>query len=166
MGKQLIIKGADFSTNGISNIVPSWYINYDNNAYASDSAFTSSNKFYINYSEISRLGLNGKQVNFVKINCKKAGVVNIGAVNGTSAGTGYNYNVGKGMNIIYLRATVTLSQNVSIYLQGDDIVKYWTSSAVNAASDPEALGWGFSRIGSTSTYSQRIPCDFGFGDNA
>ena len=163
MGKQLIIKGADFSTNGITNIVPTWYINYDDNVYASDIVFTSSNKFYIRYNEITRLGLNNKQVNFVKINCKKAGVVNIGIVNRTSSGTGYNYNVVQGINIIYLKSTITLSQSVSIYLSGDDIIKYWSATV---ASEEPSLGWKMSRVASSNVYDHRIPCDFGFGDNS
>lgn len=162
MGKQLVIKNADFSVNGMENIVPTWYINYDDNAYAANTVFSSANKFYVKHDEITRLGLDNTQINFIKVNCKIAGIINIGKVNGNTAGTGFDYNVTSGINIIHLRQTITLSQSVSIYFAGNGIIRYWTA---NASDGHPELGWGMARAGSSNVYVQRIPIDLGFGDN-
>ena len=67
MGKSLIIKGADFSENGISTSV-TWVAKYPSNILSGETgAVVSSNTIYFPIStEITRLGMVGKTIKYIK----------------------------------------------------------------------------------------------------
>lgn len=155
MGKQLIIKGADFYSNAIIINPPTWLFGYDDSSLRATGTFSSGNYFYITSEEIANNNISGCSVKFVKCYCSVAGTVGIGVTtmsgsNGTRGET-YQYSVKQGINVIQLQKPITLSSTTSICFSGNGILQLNSSGT----------GWDFRRIGSTSSYNLHIPIDFG-----
>lgn len=75
MGKNLIIKGADFSANAIAGVV-TWYVNeYDQAVAAHLTASTDANIAYVGFTPNYDFG--GKTINILKFVAGRAGVISL-----------------------------------------------------------------------------------------
>lgn len=158
MGKKLIIKGADFTENGIISGVLTFYNDYSDAVLNGSATFPNSNQFYMLGSDLSRLGLLNKTVRFVKLYAKSSGTITIGTYSGsgTSVSDDNSYQVTQGVNIITLRNAITLTTSRLPVFTGSGILSFWTDNN-------DDKGFKYSRIGGTaSTYANyRMPVSFG-----
>ena len=158
MGKKLIIKGADFTENGIISGVVTFYNDYSDAVLNASATFPNDNPFYILSSELSRLGLLNKTIRFVKFYAKSAGTVSIGTYSGSgSVISGEStYQVTQGVNIITLTSSIVLTASRLPVFKGNGVLSFWTDNN-------DAKGFKYSRIGGTaSTYANyRMPVSFG-----
>lgn len=156
MGKSLVIKGADFSANGISTLI-TWVAGY------SDSILQGETGRVVNTdlipkpysSELTRLGMVGKTIKYLKLDAASAGTITIYKVNLSDNSTSQEqqYSVAAGKNIIELPSPITIgSDTYSVGTKGNGIIRYWSSSA----SYP-ARGWQ-----GASGSNVRYPIDFGY----
>lgn len=156
MGKKLIIKGADFSLNAIitDRII---YINdYSDSVLDAPSAFSSSNKFYLKPSEMTRLSLENVSISIVKLYAKTSGNITIGTTNKTTESGVNTYAVQQGVNIVRLVSPITIDSTHLPSFGGINILSLWNDN------DP-AKGWNFGRVGSSTTYNgYYIPISFGY----
>lgn len=156
MGKSLIIKDADFSANGISTSV-GWVGGYPSTILAGEAGKVSANNNITApiATEVTRLGMVGKTIKYIKINAASSGTIGVYTYN-TSDGTTSNQqsiSVTSGINILTLPTPIVISSNaVSIGIQGNGIVRYWSNSASYTAR-----GWQYAQNGVV-----RIPIDFGY----
>lgn len=156
MGKSLVIKGADFSENGIATLI-GWAGNYTSTVLAGESGRVVShdNLIAMISTEVTRLDLVGKTIKYVKLNAASAGTLKVYTAD-TSSGTGSNeqsFQVAQGINIIELTSPIYISSNaVGVGVKGNGVVRYWTSSA-----NYPARGWQYVVSGPV-----RIPVDFGW----
>lgn len=156
MGKSLVIKGADFSENGISTSV-TWAAGYTSSALAGENGrvVTHDNLVAMISTEVTRLGLVGKTIKYVKLNAAAAGTLKVYTTD-ISAGTGSNeqtFQVSQGVNIVELTSPIYISSNaVSIGFKGNGVIRYWTSSA----NYPQR-GWLYQVNGAV-----RLPIDIGY----
>ena len=154
MGKSLVIKGADFSENGISTLV-TWLGQYPSNILAGESGkVVSSNTVYFPIStEVTRLGMVGKTIKYIKLNAAAAGTITVYKVTSGTSSDNQDYSVSAGNNIIELTTPISItSDSVSVGIKGNGIIRYWSGSA----SYP-ARGWQYATNGVA-----RIPIDFGY----
>lgn len=156
MGKSLVIKGADFSENGIATLI-GWAGNYPANILQGESGriVTHDNLIAMISTEVTRLDLVGKTIKYVKLNAASAGTLKVYTTD-TSSGTGSNeqsFQVAQGINIIELTSPIYISSNaVGVGVKGNGVVRYWTSSA-----NYPARGWQYVVSGPV-----RVPVDFGW----
>jgi hypothetical protein len=156
MGKSLVIKGADFSENGIATLI-TWAGNYTSAVLAGESGrvVAHDNLIAMISTEVTRLDLVGKTIKYVKLNAASAGTLKVYTTD-TSSGTGSNeqsFQVAQGINIIELTSPIYISSNaVGVGVKGNGVVRYWASSA----SYP-VRGWQYAVNGPV-----RVPVDFGW----
>lgn len=160
MGKNLIIKGADFSENGIATLI-SWSAGYTNTNLHGERTITSTYVYCPTKSELQRLGLTGKAVKYIKLYAVSAGTITVYKTDCSStpysASDPHTYSVMAGMNIIELDSPITITSAVGLAIQGANVLTYWR----NAESYP-SKGWVYLIADSTTEPSAvRIPVDFG-----
>ena len=154
MGKSLIIKGADFSENGISTSV-TWVAKYPSNILSGETgAVVSSNTIYFPIStEITRLGMVGKTIKYIKLNAAASGTITVYIITDGTESDAKDYSVSAGNNIIELETPISItSDSISVGFKGNGIIRYWRASA----KYPER-GWLYASEGIV-----RIPIDFGY----
>jgi hypothetical protein len=156
MGKKLVIETADFAANGIPSKTVQYINDYSNTVLNGSSAFSSANVFYILSSDLSRIGISGETIRYVKLYAKTAGTIKIGRVVNGANTDAYNYTVTQGVNEIALLAPITVGSNSLPSFVGNGILSFWTDN-------DDDKGFKFNRVGGTaSTYSDyRIPISFG-----
>lgn len=156
MGKSLVIKGADFSENGIATLI-TWAGNYPSSILQGESrkVVSNNNLFAMISTEVSRLDMVGKTIKYVKLNAASAGTL-IVCTTDTSSGTGSNeqsFQVSQGINIIELTSPIYISSDaVGVGVKGNGVVRYWSSSGSYTSR-----GWLYAVNGAA-----RIPIDFGW----
>lgn len=85
MGKNLIIKGADFSANAIAGVV-TWYVNeYDQAVAAHLTASTNANSAYAGFAPNYDFG--GKTINILKFVAGQAGIISLWLGNSATDGS-------------------------------------------------------------------------------
>lgn len=156
MGKSLVIKGADFSANGISTLI-TWCGGYSDSILEGETRkVVSNNTFWRPYdAEVTRLGMVGKTIKYIKLNAAAAGTITVAKVDLSDSSTtqDQNYSVSAGKNIIELSSPITIGSNsYSVGVKGNGIIRYWSSSDAY----PER-GWKTS-----SSTGARLPIDFGW----
>lgn len=156
MGKSLVIKGADFSANGISTLV-TWAAGYSDSILEGETGrVVDKDTICRPYgSEVTRLGMVGKTIKYLKLNAASAGTITIYKVNLSDSSTSQEqqYSVAAGKNIIELSSPITIgSDTYSVGTKGNGIVRYWSSSA-----NYPARGWQ-----GASGANVRYPIDFGY----
>lgn len=161
MGKKLIIKGADFSVNGIIGGQLTFINDYTDAVLHGDTVLTSANTFYIKPSEITRLGLDGQTITYVKLYVYASGTLNIGTVNnaGTTITQNTSVQVEQGVNIIKLTNPITINSShlPCFTVTGGPIITYWTGGDASNSKGFEML-----RANSSNTYpNNRFPISFG-----
>lgn len=161
MGKRLIIKDADFSTNGIpvsGSIV--WHTNYSNLAMQGSAAFTNDSRFSMRPTEITGLGLDGVTINIVKLYAAINGTVEIGQAttgNTPTYSKNHTYQVTQGINTIRLTEGITLnSSNATIFVSGKNVACYYRQ-VEEPSVDQTDKGWLFT----PATNYSRIPLNLG-----
>lgn len=158
MGKKLIVKGADFSANGIIVGELTFINDYSDSVLRASEILESANTFYIMESELTRLGLSDKTVSYVKMYSPIAGTVQIGTVNstGTTISGNQNYLVNAGVNTIKLQTPITIDSSHLPCFTGQGILVFWNDNDDNK-------GWKLLRANSSSTYpNNRMPISFGY----
>ena len=159
MGRKLVIKNANFSTNGIHLGTPVWNWNFTDNQLKGDASFTSGDTFYMLASEITAYNLSGYRIEAIKLWCATSGTITISTVNTTGNGSVVNttsYNVTAGKNIITLTNPITLSSNVSIGLSGNGILRSWAQAAA------DRCGWQIGKVRSSTVYTRYMAVDFAY----
>lgn len=156
MGKSLVIKGADFCANGISTLV-TWAAGYSDSILEGETRrVVNTDQIWRPYdSEVTRLGMVGKTIKYLKLNAASAGTITIYKFNLSDSSTSQEqqYSVSAGKNIIELSSPITIESNTySVGTKGNGIVRYWASSA-----NYPARGWQ-----GASGSNVRYPIDFGY----
>lgn len=156
MGKSLVIKGADFSANGISTLV-TWCGGYSDSILEGETGrVVSNNNFWKPYDqEVTRLGMVEKTIKYIKLNAAAAGTITVAKVelSDGSATQEQNFSVSVGKNIIELSSPITISSDsYSVGIKGNGIIRYWSNS-----EDYLSRGWKGS-----SGAAYRVPIDFGY----
>lgn len=150
MGKRLIVKGADFSANGIPYVSYTWFTNYD---MTDPEAAFSTSPFGIPASEITAFSLSGKTVKAIRFYAKSTGTINIAPITDGVVGTNQTFQITQtGVNIIMLNTPIPLSSTQRLQVQTPDGVFGYNRNAGTNLSK----GWKFS-----DTTTVRIPIDFG-----
>ena len=156
MGKSLVIKGADFSENGISTSA-TWIAQYPSDILIGGSGRVVSSDviFFPIASEVTRLNMVGKTIRFIKLNAAAAGTISVYTI-ATADGSPSNeqsLSVAAGVNILELNMPISINSDaVSVGLKGNGIIRYWAASG----SYP-SRGWLYAEGGAA-----RIPIDFGY----
>ena len=154
MGKSLVIKGADFSENGISTSV-TWVAQYPSNILAGESGKVVSNTTVYSplSTEVARLGMVGKTIRYIKLNAAAAGTITVYKVTSGTTSDQKSYSVSAGNNIIELETPISItSDSVAVGIKGNGIIRYWSGSASFTSR-----GWTYNSSGVA-----RIPIDFGY----
>lgn len=154
MGKSLIIKGADFSENGISTSV-TWVAQYPSNILSGETnkVVSSDVVFFPISTEVARLGMVGKTIKYIKLNAAASGTITVYKITNGTESDAKDYSVSVGNNIIELETPISItSDSVSVGIKGNGIVRYWSASA-----NYPARGWQYASGGVA-----RIPIDFGY----
>ena len=154
MGKSLVIKGADFSENGIGTLI-TWAGNYPSNILSGERGKVVSNTtiYHPITTEVERLGMNGKTIKYIKLNAAAAGTITVYKHISGSDIEEQSLSVSADINIIELPTPITITDNVtSIGIKGNGIIRYWSNSASYTSR-----GWTYN-----STSAARIPIDFGW----
>lgn len=171
MGKNLIIKGADFSVNAI--FVDKWYNRFAN---LQGSLEVSVNSVICDPQAITALGLIGKPINKVKLYSRNEAPMRISVcqVTGSRESGEYSYNVDSslsqdftvdaGENIINLATPITLSEGQTIYFysKGREVLTSLNDGdAVNVLSDK---GFSYAYSGGWVGAAAKISIMFGYTD--
>lgn len=155
MGKNLIIKGADFSANGISVVTINW-IGYTDSEMNGTSTVSNTNKYCISATSIQSLGLVGKDIQYIKVYAKAAGTITFGGcdISGSTAtqDNSYSASVSQGVNTIRLSTPIPLSASKSIWFAGKNVLSFYNQSSTSYA------GWTFCQIGQTTEPSLAHVC--------
>lgn len=155
MGKNLVIKGADFSANGISVVTINW-IGYTDTELNGSSSVSNTSKYCISASSIQSLGLAGKSIQYIKIYAKTAGTITFGGcdISGSTATqeSSYSAAVSQGVNTIKLATPLPLSASKSIWFAGKNILSFYQQTATSYA------GWTFYTVGQETTDSTAHIC--------
>lgn len=157
MGKKLIIKGADFSQNGIISEVITWYNDYSDSVLDANTVFNSDLRLYMLASDLSRVNLLNKTVRYMKLYAKQAGIILFSTYSGSGASVSgeTQYTVAQGVNIITLASPITIDSTHLPTFSGYDILSFWNDNN-------DAKGWNFGRVNASSSFaSYRIPISFG-----
>ena len=150
MGKRLIIKGADFSANGIPYVTYTWFTNFN---MSQPEVQFQTGAFYIPASEISAFNLSGKTVKAIRFYAMTTGTIEIFPYENSVDGTHQVFQITQpGVNIINLETPIPLSSTQRLGIKTPDGVYGYNR---NVASDT-TKGWKFS-----DTTNVRIPVDFG-----
>lgn len=159
MGKSLIIKGADFSENGIATSI-SWIIGFTNNQLHGERVTTGNGTLVVAPEDFGTFGLNGKTVKYIKVYAPNAGTILVHKISTSSmpytSVSSQSYGVAQGNNIIELDTPITINSSTSIGIQGANCYTYWRNSVQGHA------GWRYYVEDSTQGISAaQIPIDFG-----
>lgn len=150
MGKKLIVKGVDYSTNGITI---QWQFGLSDEEVVGNQQVSTTDVWYIKPEEISSNNLVGKIVSYIKLYCPNAGTISVGSVTNGSTWSGNSYSVTQGVNIIQLNTPVTLSSTVSIGVAGQNMIRMWSDGR---------KGWLFNKRNASTSYAPKtMPIDFG-----
>lgn len=163
MGKSLVIKGADFSANGIQTLV-GWVGGYTDANLHQSVTITGDSAYVVAPSEMSNLNMVGKTIKYIKIYAAATGYIKVYKAD---LSTQPPYSVSNeqtlsvahtGIIVIELNTPITISNTVGIALYGKDIVKY------KAASENEPqVGWRYFVANvSTDISPARISADWGY----
>lgn len=163
MGKSLVIKGADFTTNGIQTLV-GWVGGYTDENLHQPNTITGDNIYIVAPAEITRLNMIGKTIKYIKIYAVATGYIKVYKAD---LSTQPPYSVSNeqtiavtqtGINVVELNTPITISSSNGIALVGKNIITY----AMSATSNPEK-GWlYFVANAGTEISSVRIPVDWGY----
>lgn len=158
MGKRLIIKGANFTQNAIDDALITWFAQYAD-AYMTGNYTFLDGGFYMIASEITRLNLTNKQVNYIRVYCATSGSIEVGVCNlpSHSQGAYHSYNVQAGINTIRLAEPITMTSSTTFYLKGQGIITYWSTNA-------DSNGWKIGNMGNGNEYNYREPCWVGYAE--
>ena len=167
MGKKLIIKGADFSTNAV--FVDKWYNIYNN---LQGTTNPSINYIIADPEAMTALGLFGKPINQIKVYSSSAGelLIAVCQVTGSRASGEFSYtvdtdtaerfNVVEGENILKLTNTITLSEGQSIYVYSAKKLTIINDNDTNiVASDS---GWSYAYNTGWFSAKWKMPMMFGY----
>ena len=159
MGKSLIIKGADFSENGIATLLR-WIIGFTNTQLHGERVASDSAIRLVAPEDFSTFGLSGKTIKYIKVYAPNAGTISVHEI--STAATPYtsvgsqSYSVAQGNNIIELSTPITINSSTSIGVQGPGCYSYWRASVSGHA------GWRYYQAGTTEPISTALlPIDFG-----
>lgn len=163
MGKSLIIKGADFSENGIATLI-GWVGGYTSEGLSWSSVISGDSVYVVAPSEVTRLNMVGKTIKYIKINAAATGYIKVYTAN-TSTQPPYSVSNEQtiavpqtGVVVLELPTPITITNSNSIALYGKGIVHFRS-----AAADYPAYGWRYF-VANTSTELSpaRISADWGY----
>lgn len=161
MGKKMIVKGADFSQNGIiiGNLI--FYNDYTEQNLKGNDIFTSAYTFYVTPGQLSEQNLLNKKVQYIKLYAETSGQITFGWYSGSGASliSSENFNVSAGMNIIKLQSEETITATNLPAVSGNGILRYWNYSLDENINKDN--GWIMGRVNNATTYNSRIPISFG-----
>ena len=150
MGKKLIVKDVDYSTNGITI---QWEFGLSDEDVVGNQQVSTTDVWYIKPEEIENNNLAGKTISYIKAYFPSAGTVSIGSVTNGSTWSGSSYSVTQGVNIIQLNTPVTLSSTRSIGVSGQNMIRMWSDGR---------KGWLFNKRSASTSYAPKtMPIDFG-----
>lgn len=158
MGKKLVVKDANFSINAIVDAEITWYAQYADAYMIGPSTFLDGG-FYMLASEITRLNLTNKQVNYIRLYCATSGSIEVGVCNlpSRSQGAYHSYNVQAGINTIRLTEPITMTSSTTFYLKGAGIITYGPASS-------HTHGWNIGNMGNGREYDYEEPCWVGYAE--
>lgn len=150
MGKKLIVKGVDFSTNGITI---QWQLGLTDEDVVGNNKVATADVWYIKPEEVTANNLIGKTISYIKLYVLTAGTVQIGSVTNGSTWAGNSYAVAQGVNVIQLDTPITFSSTTSIGFSGNAMIRMWNNGE---------KGWLFNKRNATTSYAPKtMPIDFG-----
>jgi hypothetical protein len=155
MGKKLVVKGANFSINGIPGIVITWVFGYtDSQLVGARGGFISKDTYCLAPEDIS--SHSGEEIRFIKCYAATSGTISISEcnINGSTPTISRteSHAVVRGTNIVALNTPITLSSSKTIGVSGKDILTFNSTGGT---------GWRFHNASSASIAGGAIPIDFG-----
>lgn len=150
MGKKLIVKDVDYSTN---RIPIRWLLGLTDEDVVGNNQVASADVWSVKPSEVTAKGLLGNTISYIKLYMVSAGTIQIGSVTNNSTWSGNSYNVSEGVNIIQLVTPITFSSTVSIGFSGNRMIRMWNNGE---------KGWLFYKRNASTSYAPKtMPIDFG-----
>lgn len=150
MGKKLIVKDVDYSTNGITI---QWLLRLTDEDVVGNNKVATADVWYVKTEEVAAKGLLGNTISYIKLYMVSAGTIQIGSVTNGSTWSGNSYNVSAGVNVIQLVTPITFSSTRSIGFSGNGMIRMWNQGE---------KGWLFSKRNASTSYAPKtMPIDFG-----
>lgn len=158
MGKNLIIKGADFSANAIGSTIE-WYNEYENlqgSLNAGANWITPKPTFIAVFDLINVIKLYSRNDN-VTITIGKASVSNAGVTPATYEDLGsHEYTLSSGINLIYLVEPIVLQENTNQTIFFTNVKNFMTYNNDSGEGWPMVITTGW------SADKNRVPVMFGY----